>query len=131
MKTISNNNDTNLEAKLSSNLDSDMSVTKQNLEESLKNPKTSYLAKEYENLLHQENQIQEMMKKDSSLDELVQEELVNLDTQKKAIAKQIEEILILTKEEEKFPNEIILEIRAGAGGDEASLFAFNIPRTIF
>ena len=37
------------------------------LEESLKNSKTSYLAKEYENILHRENQTQEMMKKDASL----------------------------------------------------------------
>ncbi len=97
-----------------------------NLEESLKNPKTSYLAKEYENILHQEHQTREMINKDTSLKELVQEELANLDTQKKVIAEQIKEILILTKEEEEFPNEIILEIRAGAGGDEASLFAFNL-----
>ena len=30
------------------------------------------------------------------------------------------------KEEEEFPNEIILEVRAGAGGDEASLFAWQL-----
>jgi peptide chain release factor 1 len=30
------------------------------------------------------------------------------------------------KEEEEFPNEIILEVRAGAGGDEAALFAAEL-----
>ena len=27
---------------------------------------------------------------------------------------------------EEFPNEIVLEVRAGAGGDEASLFAWEL-----
>jgi peptide chain release factor 1 len=30
------------------------------------------------------------------------------------------------KEEEEFPNEVVLEVRAGAGGDEASLFALEL-----
>ena len=42
------------------------------------------------------------------------------------IEKQIKEILEKEKEEEKFPNELILELRAGAGGDEASLFAAEL-----
>ena len=28
--------------------------------------------------------------------------------------------------EEKFPNEIILEVRAGTGGHEAALFAYDL-----
>jgi peptide chain release factor 1 len=35
----------------------------------------------------------------------------------------MESILIEDEKEEEFPNEIILEVRAGAGGEEASLFA--------
>jgi len=96
------------------------------LEEYKKNPKTSYLAQEYENILHQENQTREMAKNDILLKKLAEEELEEFAVKKKAIAKQIKEILVLTKKEEEFPNEIILEIRAGAGGDEASLFAFNL-----
>jgi peptide chain release factor 1 len=38
----------------------------------------------------------------------------------------MEEIVSQEEKEEKFPNEIIMEIRAGAGGDEASLFAQNL-----
>ncbi|MCK4918684.1 MAG: PCRF domain-containing protein [Candidatus Pacebacteria bacterium] len=97
-----------------------------NLEEYKKNPKTSYLAQEYESILHQENQTKTMAEKDSSLQELAQEELVEFATRKKLIQEQILDIIEQTKEEEKFPNEIILEIRAGAGGDEASLFAQNL-----
>ncbi len=97
-----------------------------NIEEYKKNPKTSYLAQEYEKISHQENQTKEMIDNDVSLKKLGEEELEEFKIKKKVIAKQIAEILILTKEEEEFPNEIILEVRAGAGGDEASLFAFNL-----
>ena len=38
----------------------------------------------------------------------------------------IAEILKKEKEEEEFPNEIVLEVRAGVGGDEASLFAWEL-----
>lgn len=97
------------------------------LEESQTNPKTAYLSKEYEKLVNQENQVKEMSQKDPTLKELAQEELANLTLQKKATAKQIKEILAsVVEDDEEFPNEIILEIRAGAGGDEASLFAFNL-----
>ncbi len=96
------------------------------LEEYKKNPKTSYLAQEYEGILHQENQTKTMVQDDPSMKELAQEELKKFEKRKKEIIKQILDIIEQTKEEEKFPNEIILEIRAGAGGDEASLFAQNL-----
>ena len=96
------------------------------LEEIRKNPKTAYLAKEYEQLFFQENQTKQLSSMDSSLEELAQEELTKLKLQKEIIVKQIKEILSSDKEEEKFPNEVVLEIRAGAGGDEASLFALEL-----
>lgn len=96
------------------------------LESCKNNPKTSFLAQEYQNLQAQEEQVLEMAEKDTGMKELVKEELKNFSTRKEAIKKQIEEILESEKEEQKFPNEIILEIRAGAGGDEASLFAQNL-----
>ena len=96
------------------------------LEEYKKNPKTSYLAQEYEGILHQENQTKTMLKEDPSLQELANEELADFELRKNSLREQILDIVEQTKEEEKFPNEIILEVRAGAGGDEASLFAQNL-----
>jgi peptide chain release factor 1 len=55
--------------------------------------------------------------------ELAEEELKNILSQKESLEKQIETILKAEREGEKFPNEIMLEVRAGAGGDEAALFA--------
>ncbi len=57
---------------------------------------------------------------------MADEELQNIKFQKEALERQLEEILKQDKEEEEFPNEIILEARAGAGGDEASLFALEL-----
>jgi peptide chain release factor 1 len=54
------------------------------------------------------------------------EEIKNLKIQEEALQKQMEEIVEGDKQEEEFPNEIVLEIRAGAGGDEASIFAMDL-----
>lgn len=87
------------------------------------NKKTAFLAGEYERLSREESGILEMSKEDSSMAGLAQEELNALKTQKESILKQMESILANDEAEEEFPNEIILEVRAGAGGEEAALFA--------
>jgi len=58
--------------------------------------------------------------------ELADEELESLKEQKDGVEKEIEKIVKVAEEEEKFPNELILEVRAGAGGDEASIFAAEL-----
>jgi len=96
------------------------------LEEIKKNYKTSYLASVLEGLLKQENEANDMLSNDASLKEIVEIELKSIEEQKVIIEKQIEDILDKDKEEEEFANEIVLEVRAGAGGDEASLFAWEL-----
>lgn len=86
------------------------------------NYKTAYLAQEYERVLAQKNDL-ELMASDPSMADLVAEESTLINEQLKALEDKINEII---KEEEKadeFPNEIVLEVRAGAGGEEAALFA--------
>jgi len=96
------------------------------IEELKKNHKTSYLAGVLERLNEQEKEVLEMLVKDNSLKEMADTELKSLKEQKETTEKQIEDILNKDKEEEEFPNEIVLEVRAGAGGDEASLFAWEL-----
>ena len=98
------------------------------LEELKKNHKTSYLAGEYERLLGEEKKVNKMVEEDESMRELAEEEIQNIKFQKDGIERQLEEMLKKEKEEEEFPNEIVLEVRAGAGGDEASLFAWELAR---
>jgi peptide chain release factor 1 len=85
------------------------------------NQKTAYLVTELERLLAEEKEIQELA--DGELGELAADDLARVAEQKRAIIAQMDEILEGEKEEEEFPNEIVLEVRAGAGGEEASLFA--------
>lgn len=92
------------------------------------NYKTSYLAQEYERVLVQKNDLDQMVADaastgDEGMAELVAEEKKTIEEQLTSIHEKIKEIV---KEEEKadeYPNEIVLEVRAGAGGVEAALFA--------
>jgi peptide chain release factor 1 len=93
------------------------------IEEFKNNKKTTYLADEYLRLETEENSVKEMLAGDSSMADMANEELFNLKTQKDIVWKQMEEILEEEKKEEEFPNEVIMEVRAGVGGDEAALFA--------
>ena len=96
------------------------------LSELKKDHKTSYLAESYEKLLREEEVVREMLASDSSLHEMAVKELEMIETQKHGIESQVAAIEESEKEEEQFPNEVVLEIRAGAGGDEASLFAAEL-----
>lgn len=99
---------------------------KLDLEKYKEDEKTKYFATEYERLLEEKETVLIMSQDDDSMKELAEEEIQNLEKRIAGIKKQMDDILETAKEEEKFPNEIIIEIRAGAGGDEASLFAFNL-----
>jgi peptide chain release factor 1 len=96
------------------------------LESYKENPKTAFLAGEYERLQKECAHVEEMMRDDPAYGELAQDELVQLRDQQDALRAQMEEITRAEEEEEQFPNVLILEVRAGAGGDEASLFAYEL-----
>lgn len=93
------------------------------LEKFLQNPKTAYLAGEYKKLESQMTETQKMLDGEPAMAELAKGELDELKSQKDALWSQMENITREEEKEEEFPNEIILEVRAGAGGEEASLFA--------
>lgn len=90
------------------------------------NPRTNYHAQELERLLREETEARELAESDPSLVEMASEDLKRISETRTLIETQINEILDKEKEEEEFPNEIVLEVRGGAGGDEAALFAFNL-----
>jgi peptide chain release factor 1 len=96
------------------------------LEELKKNHNTSYLASVLERLAREEAEVREMLDSDETLHEMAAKELQFIKEEKERTEKQIQDILDKDKEAEEFPNEIVLEVRAGAGGDEASLFAWEL-----
>ena len=89
------------------------------------NRKTLFLAQEYERLFSQYKETQAMAK-DPSMGELATLELAELSKQLAEVKKQMDEIVASEKQEEEFPNNLILEVRAGAGGEEAALFAAQL-----
>ncbi|MFA6405216.1 MAG: PCRF domain-containing protein, partial [Candidatus Paceibacterota bacterium] len=90
------------------------------------NDKTKYLAENLERLLKEEADIL-LLKNEEGMAEMAEVDYQNILIQKEALLKQMDEILEeeirKEKEEEEFPNEIVLEVRAGVGGEEAALFA--------
>ncbi len=93
------------------------------LEAYKKNHKTSYLAERYEALLNEEKELLDMAKKDQGLQALADDELKSIRAESSDLMAQMEKILKQDEVEEEFPSEAILEVRAGAGGEEAALFA--------
>lgn len=91
-----------------------------------KNPKTNFLASELERLEREEAGVHETIAADPSLAELAEEDLASIAAQKQLIVSQIEDIFAQEKEEKRYAKQMILEVRAGAGGDEAALFAFQL-----
>src|SRR5260221_4908297 len=63
---------------------------------------------------------QELLK-DADMRELAQEELVRLEQQREALTAELK--LLLVPKDPNDAKNVILEIRAGTGGDEAALFA--------
>lgn len=97
-----------------------------NIEDLKKDHRTNYLAEMLERLVRKEAEVREMLAGDETLHELAASELKSIQEEKEGVEKQIQDILDKDKVEEEFANEIVLEVRAGAGGDEASLFAWEL-----
>ena len=92
------------------------------------NQKTRFFAEQYELLLRKKEEVLKMSESESDADmkEMALEESKEIDVQAEALKKQMDEILVEEKKEEEFPNEAVIEVRAGAGGDEAFIFATQL-----
>ncbi len=90
------------------------------------NHKTAYLAEEYERIDRDAAGAEEAAGTDPELLEMAREDGERGVVRKAEILKEIEQILAKDREEESLPKAVVLELRAGAGGDEASLFASEL-----
>lgn len=90
------------------------------------NPKTVYLFKEYDRLSKEIQNATELAETDPELKELTDAEIKNLKASRDVIEENIKSIIESEKAEEASPSEVILEVRAGAGGDEAAFFAATL-----
>ena len=94
----------------------------------LYNNKTSYLASRYKTLMVKKEDLVEL-KEDEKMKDLVEEETKLIDLELKELENQLISITKNETKEENTTKKIVLEIRAGAGGDEASLFAAQLAES--
>ena len=96
------------------------------IEELKENYKTAYLAESLQKLNGEIAEPEALMESSPEMKEMAESDLAVLRQQLTGLEEQIEEIMESEKVEEEFPNEVVMELRAGAGGDEASLFAAEL-----
>jgi len=103
-----------------------MEYDQEKLAEFKENQKTQFLASQFESELVKLTDAQELADSDPEMAELAKEEIEQLTKQLQDQFDEMDRIVEANKEEEKKPYGVMLEVRAGAGGDEASLFAAEL-----
>lgn len=91
-----------------------------------KNFATAYLADEYERLEREAAAAIAAAGDDPELLRIAAEDEARVRARQRDILAEIERILAKEREEEERPASVVLELRAGAGGDEASIFAHDL-----
>lgn len=96
-----------------------------NLDELKKDFKTSFFALEIERLMKEKEELVQMAL-DPDMKEMAEADMVNIQDQIDGNVSKLQDILKEEEVTDLYPNEIVLEIRAGVGGDEAALFASDL-----
>ena len=86
-------------------------------------PKTQYLASHFETLQQKYAEAEALRAEDPTLAELAEAEIADLTVQMDDLERDMARIIEESKEEDEKPYGVVLEVRAGAGGEEAALFA--------
>ena len=103
-----------------------MSDNTLDFDELRQNQKTVYLMMEYDRLAKSLLDLDEVEKNDPTMVELIAEEKKTLEKSQNDILQSIKDILAKEEVVEDEVNEVIMEIRAGAGGEESAIFAMNL-----
>lgn len=105
-----------------------MEIDQEKLQEFRENHKTQFLASQFESYLQKLQEAEELASSDPEMAEMAQEEIKELEGQLGTMFAEMDTIVESSKEEEARPYGVILEVRAGAGGDEAALFAQELAQ---
>jgi peptide chain release factor 1 len=100
-----------------------MQIDEEKLNTFREHPKTQFLASQFDSYLKRFKEAQALAEADPEMASLAEEELREL---KKLLEDQfveMERIIEASREEDEKPYGVVVEVRAGAGGDEAALFA--------
>ncbi len=93
------------------------------LQKAKEHHKTQFLASQFAELEKKMHEAETMLADDPTLAELAEEEIQNSTLQMQSLAEDMERILRESVVEDEKPYGVVLEVRAGAGGEEAALFA--------
>lgn len=104
-----------------------MSDAKINPEDYADDHRVGFLVTEWKRLLQAEKDAQELLEVDPAMKELAEKEVEEIEGQKDRLLEQMLQI-VGDPNEREWPNEIVLEVRSGVGGDEASLFAEELAQ---
>lgn len=100
-----------------------MNFDQDKLKEFRENQKTQFLVSQFESYLDKLKEAEKLAAEEPAMAELAKDEISSLKNQLTEQFADMERILESGKEEDKKPYGLLLEVRAGAGGDEAALFA--------
>lgn len=100
-----------------------MSFTDTDIQPFRDNHKTQFLATQFDALTKKLEEASALADSDPEMAVLVAEEITTLTEQQVSLFAEMDKILASVKLEEEKPYGVVLEVRAGAGGDEAALFA--------
>jgi peptide chain release factor 1 len=89
--------------------------------------RVAFLVTEWKRLLQAEKDARELLEVDPAMKELAEKEVAEIEVQKDRLLEQLVQI-VGDPNEREWPNEIVLEVRAGVGGEEASLFAEELAQ---
>ncbi len=105
-----------------------MEYNEEEIQSFRENHKTQFIASQFDDISKKLISAHKMAVDEPEMYELVQEEIASLESQKKAIYEEMHRIAQAAKVEDEIPYGVVLEVRAGAGGDEASLFAEELAQ---
>jgi peptide chain release factor 1 len=100
-----------------------MKWTDEQLHEFRTNQKTQFHMGQFDDLLQKLHDAMVLRDTDDSMRELAEEEIASITEQLDVTVDTMQDILAVAEVEDMKPYGVVLEVRAGAGGDEAALFA--------
>jgi peptide chain release factor 1 len=105
-----------------------MEFEEEKLNEFKENHKTQFLMSQFLSYQQKLEDAQALASSDPEMAELAQDEIEEVQKQLEGMYTEMATIIESSKEEEAKPYGVILEVRAGAGGDEAALFASELAQ---
>jgi len=87
------------------------------------NQKTQFLASQFDMYAEKRDEAVALGEADADMKEMANEDVTEYESRMQDLYQEMERIRETDKEEEAKPYGVVLEVRAGAGGDEAALFA--------